>query len=550
MKALLSAIGLAAMLVAASSGSPHAAAIELDGVWAERDCRPLNLAGRSTAVTRWSMRALETICEGRPMPTIVSRELFLLHVAIYDAWSAYDPAALPLYASAADRRPAHEHMEGAKVRAIAAAAATVLIALFPENAEYFRAQARHDGVSDVELAGPAPFSPAWVGVRAGETVLAARAHDGANFAHHYADTSGYEPVNEAGQDTVAADPNRWQPLLVTNWDPALRPDRYVHRPQLFAPEEYGHVAEQMHITPHWPDVVPFALDAADQLRPPPPRYGSEAPYTDAQGNTSTSHQAYVDLFTQVMEMQTRLSEEMKVMAQMWSHDGGYVATPAGHWNHFAQQVSLRDGHSLDDDVKMFLALNGALLDAGIAAWDAKTTYDSVRPITAIRMLFKGQTIGGWLGRDKGFGYLPGEEWRPYQWNATISPAFAEYVSGHSAFAAAAAEILKRFSGSDRFHDPKVRVGDLDRDHYREAMGTYKVARRHGAFDRLAPRHEVILVWQTFSEAAEQCGMARIYGGVHIMDANLRALEMGRATAGMAWTRAEALWSGEPAATGE
>jgi hypothetical protein len=531
-------------LLIVTEAPAHAAAIELDGIWAERDCRPLNLAGRSTEVTRWSMRALEIICEGRPMPTIVSRELFLLHVAIYDAWSAYDPTALPLYASPAERRPAHEHTERAKVLAIAAAAATVLIALFPDNAEYFRAQARHDGVSDAELAEPAPFSPVWVGKRAAATVLAARANDGANFAHHYVDTSGYQPVNAPDQDTPPADPNRWQPLMVTNWDPALRPERYVHRPQLFEPDEYGPVAEQMHITPHWPEVVPFALEAAGQLRPPPPpRYGSEAPYTDAQGNTSTSHQAYVDQFTAVMEMQTRLSEEMKVMAQMWSHDGGYVATPAGHWNHFAQQVSLRDGHSIDDDVKMFLALNGALLDAGIAAWDAKTHYDSVRPITAIRMLFAGRTIGGWLGRDKGFGYLPGEEWRPYQWNATVSPAFAEYVSGHSTFAAAAAEILKRFSGSDRFHDPDVRVGDLDDDKYREAMGTWTVARRRGAFDRLAPRHEVKLVWQTFSEAAEQCGMSRIYGGIHIMDANLRALEMGRTAADMAWQRAEALWRG-------
>jgi hypothetical protein len=544
MKALLSAIGLTALLISGTPAPAHAAAIELDGIWAERDCRPLNLAGRSTPVTRWGMRALETICEGRPMPTIVSRELFLLHVAIYDAWSAYDSAAMPLYASAADRRPAHEHTERAKVLAIAAAAATVLIALFPDNAEYFRAQARHDGVSDAELAEPAAGSPAWIGVRAGEAVLAARAHDGANFAHHYADTSGYEPVNAPGQDTAPADPNRWQPLLVTNWDPALRPDKYVHRPQLFEPDEYGHIAEQMHITPHWPEVVPFALDSGDQLRPPaPPQYGSEAPYTDAQGNTGTSHQAYVDQFSAVMEMQTQLSEEMKVMAQMWSHDGGYFATPSGHWNHFAQQVSLRDDHSIDDDAKMFLALNGALLDAGIAAWDAKVAYDSVRPITAIRMLFAGRTIGGWLGRDKGFGHLPGEQWRPYQWTATISPAFAEYVSGHSAFAAAAAEILKRFSGSDRFHDPDVRVGDLDDDKYREAMGTYKMSRRRGAFDRLAPRHEVILVWQTFSEAAEQCGMSRIYGGVHIMDANLRALEMGRAIGDMAWKRAAALWSG-------
>ena len=116
--------------------------------------------------------------------------------------------------------------------------------------------------------------------------------------------------------------------------------------------------------------------------------------------------------------------------------------PSGHWNHFAQQVSRRDGHGLDQDVKLFLVLNGALLDAGIVAWDAKVAYDSVRPITAIRMLFAGQTIRGWRGRDQGFGPVRGDDWIPYQWTANITPAFAEYVSGHSAFAAAGAEVLR------------------------------------------------------------------------------------------------------------
>ena len=101
-------------------------------------------------------------------------------------------------------------------------------------------------------------------------------------------------------------------------------------------------------------------------------------------------------------------EEQRVIAQVWSHDGPYFATPAGHWNHFAQQVSRRDGHGLDQDVKLFLVLNGALLDAGIVAWDAKVAYDSVRPITAIRMLFAGQIVRGWRGRDQGFGPIRGD----------------------------------------------------------------------------------------------------------------------------------------------
>jgi hypothetical protein len=75
----------------------------------------------------------------------------------------------------------------------------------------------------------------------------------------------------------------------------------------------------------------------------------------------------------------------------WS-DGPNSEQPPGHWAMLAQFVSARDHHTLDDDVKMFFVLSNAIFDAGIAAWDAKRTYDSVRPVTAILVLYKGKTI--------------------------------------------------------------------------------------------------------------------------------------------------------------
>jgi len=110
-----------------------------------------------------------------------------------------------------------------------------------------------------------------------------------------------------------------------------------------------------------------------------------------------------------------------------------------------------------------------------------------------------------------------------------------------------AEVLRQFSGGDRFFDPTVKVGDLNRDHIREAVGTYVVRRGQGAFERATPQDTVTLTWEIFTAAAEQCGMARLYGGVHIMDANLRGLEMGRTAAEIAYRRATALWAGEKVA---
>lgn len=113
-------------------------------------------------------------------------------------------------------------------------------------------------------------------------------------------------------------------------------------------------------------------------------------------------------------------------------------------------MSRRDKHGLNADVKMFFALNTALFDAGICAWDNKITYDSVRPITAIRYLYRGQKVLAWGGPGQGTHLIDGEDWLPYQKVTFPTPPFAEHSSGHSMFSAAAAEILKRFTGSDRF----------------------------------------------------------------------------------------------------
>jgi hypothetical protein len=76
-----------------------------------------------------------------------------------------------------------------------------------------------------------------------------------------------------------------------------------------------------------------------------------------------------------------------------------------------QAASLRaEGNdTLDDDVKMFFALSNAIFDAGIAAWDMKRAYDSVRPITAIPLLFKDKRIRAWGGPGKGTVEIDGSQ---------------------------------------------------------------------------------------------------------------------------------------------
>ena len=121
-----------------------------------------------------------------------------------------------------------------------------------------------------------------------------------------------------------------------------------------------------------------------------------------------------------------------------------------HWCLFGEAVSRRDLHSVDEDVPMFFAMTNAVFDASIASWGAKRYFDSVRPVTAVRFLYTGVPIRAWAGPGLGTQWIDGKDWRPYQAASVVTPPFPEFISGHSIFSAAAAEVLKRYTGSDNF----------------------------------------------------------------------------------------------------
>src|ERR1043165_5696482 len=94
--------------------------------------------------------------------------------------------------------------------------------------------------------------------------------------------------------------------------------------------------------------------------------------------------------------------------------GTDTVNPPGHWMVFADWISARDNNSLDVDVKMFFLIANAMLDGGIACWDSKRVYDSVRPVTAIHYAFRGQTIRAWGGPFIGTISMLGEGFGTYQ----------------------------------------------------------------------------------------------------------------------------------------
>ena len=190
--------------------------------------------------------------------------------------------------------------------------------------------------------------------------------------------------------------------------------------------------------------------------------------------------------------------------EYWADNVGTIRPP-GHWNVNAQFVSKRDNHILDDDVKMFFILNNALFDAGIAAWDAKITYDSVRPRSAIRFLFKSKNVVAWGGPREGAKLIKGENWNPY----ITTPPFAEFVSGHSTFSAAASQILQLFTRSNNYNNSVI----IPRHSSDIEPGT-------------TPKKDITLSWRTFTEAANQAGFSRRLGGIHFKDGDLEGRKLG------------------------
>ena len=505
-------------------------------------------------VVQWNELALAGI---REEPAIrapaVSRQLFLLHAAMYDAWTAFDDQARP-YAMPPIKLAATLRTESNQRNAISQAAYRVLQQRFGRLSggdfkPRLRRQMARYGFNIATAADST--TAAGIGYLAAESVLQKQADDGANEARLYSEITSptyprrYAAVNDADWRSDGApggahfDPNRWQPLQVPYPHTATVDGR-----KQYDPDRRSDYDIQVFMTPHWGAVRPFALASGAQLRPPPPpQFGSSTPYTDGKGQRMSNDQAYRAQVAQILQLNASLTERDKAIAEFWA-DGPRSESPPGHWNQLAHGVSSRDSHTLAADVKFFFALNAALFDASIAAWDAKRYYDYVRPISAIRYLYRGQRIRGWGGINQGIIELPGEDWLPYQQVTFITPPFPEYVSGHSTFSSAAAEVLQRFTGSDRFFDGVSRSGqDIDNDGEDDLLGRY-VYRKNSAFFERGPSQDIVLEWPTFTAAANEAAYSRLIGGIHFQDGDLRGRVLGREVGALAFERARNLWLGQ------
>ena len=437
---------------------------------------------------QWNQLTLDAIKYTKTSPPLAARVLAMVHTAMFDAWSVYQEKAVStstaLYIKVKDEENCTKEN---KRKAFSYAAYMVLsdcfwLALPAQYKNMFRnfmCQLNYNP-DDTSLD---ITSPQGIGNLAAKLVLEYRYGDGSNphgslQMPAWFDYTGYKPVNAWDK---LNDLNHWQPLR-TEGPP-------------------GTFKIQSFLVPHWGLVKSFALNYNWQLRPMPPYKKHEAQFKEQ--------------VKEIVNISAGLTDKQKAIAECWA-DGPGTYTPPGHWCEIAQFIAQCKKYGNYDCIKLFFALCNAMLDASITSWECKRFYDAVRPITAIRETYRGKAIQAWGGPHKGTQTIKGENWQPY----ISTPPFAAHVSGHSNCSRAAATILKSYTGSDYFN------------------GCTVVKKGSSAIEPgITPKHEIELEWPTFTDAAVQAGLSRLYGGIHFAKANQDGQKLGEAVGKGAWEKA-------------
>ncbi|MEK6207310.1 MAG: vanadium-dependent haloperoxidase [Chloroflexota bacterium] len=557
---------------------------------------------------RWDEALLDAIRRSLPNPPVHARNLFHVSVAMWDAWAAYDATASGYVYK---EKVAAPDIPAARNEAISYAAYRILSARFIKAVGADKSLSEFDDLMDalcfpISTTRADGDSPAAIGNRIARTVLDYAKTDGANEVNGYA-APDYTPVNPplvvAKAGITLVDPNRWQPLQI---------ERMVSQNGILITN-----GVQQAVAPHWGHVTPFAIPAGGASGTPfdpgpQPRFGD--PATDSvyraqavevirdSALLDASNNALLDVSpawvggnalgsndgrglsqnpvtrTPYASDVVRAGDYYRAVVEFWA-DGPASETPPGHWNVIANDVSdelapnLRiggNGRAVDRlqwDVKLYLALNGGVHDAAIAAWGLKGRYDGVRPISMIRymasigqlslvpglieLITKEATASGapmaalaghegeiavraWQGnpadpktQTSPVTWILGTAWIPFQLPTFVTPSFQGYVSGHSTFSRAAAEVLTGITGSEYF------PGGLSESTVKP--GSFRI--------EAGPSAVVRLQWATYYDAADQAGQSRLYGGIHVQADDFTGRIVGATCGKDAWALAQRYYAG-------
>ncbi len=267
------------------------------------------------------------------------------------------------------------------------------------------------------------------------------------------------------------------------------------------------------LTPEWDDVDTFAIPFPQLFQVPAP--------------PALTSQAYADAYNQVKDLggdgiitPTSRTPAQTEIGLFWAYDGAnLIGVPPRLYNQIAVHIAIQEANTEAENARLLCLVNLAQADAGITSWNSKYDYNFWRPVVGIQQADPGT---GPTGLGDGNPNTTGDPtWKPLgapRSNTLIgldfTPPFPAYTSGHATFGAATFRILENFYGTDNI--AFTFVSD-------ELNGT--TTDSNGVVRPLSPRS-----FTSFSEAADENALSRIYLGIHwIFDANF-GVEHGTAVA--------------------
>jgi hypothetical protein len=381
-----------------------------------------------------------------------SRAMAIVHIAVFEALNA----AAGRYQSyiGLPRQRQRFAMRGA----VAQAARDTLVAMYPSQKAHFDAELAND-LRQVGT-GIARSNGIALGRRIAATILALRAHDGAQHAEPVVGVD-YIPGNGAGE---------WRQDPISQIPIALGA--------------------------HWGEVQPFVLESSDQFRVPEPPALSSAAYATAYNEVKV-------LGGDGVTTQTVRTADQTFIGVFWAYDGTpSLCAPPRLYNQIAVQIADQMGTGAIELGRLLALVNTAMADAGIGVWESKYFYKLWRPVTGIRESDPGT---GPTGSGDGNPATIGDPtFSPLGAPASnlngpnFTPPFPSYPSGHAGFGGALFETLRRFYRRDNIRF--TFVSD-------EFNGV--TAGNDGQVRPFRPR-----TFNSLSQAEEENGQSRIYLGIH------------------------------------
>ena len=387
----------------------------------------LPATARADVVTTWNRTMVAALDAANTPPPPAMRAAAIVQAAVFDAVNGIAGRYTAVHVQPAARPGA------SRAAAAASAAHEALVALFPAQQAMFdqRLVETLSEISDDDGGGRSIASGLAWGKTVADEILAWRTNDG--FA---AVLPPYVPVGA---------PGRWQPTPPAFVGPLFR---------------------------QFATMTPWALASPSQFLPAAPPPPSSARYAQDLNEVKT-------LGSATSAVRTAFQTET---ARFWGAD-----TPAAIWNRVADDLAERRDASLLTNARVLALTNIALADAVIAVWNAKNTFDTWRPITAIQQ----------AATDGNPDTSPDPEWAPL----ITTPAFQEYPAGHPGVSNAGASVLAHFYGND-------------------------TAFTATSFGLPGVEHS----FSSFSSAIAEVENARVWGGIHFRFACETGAAMGAAVA--------------------